>query len=243
MSHAIDDNYTVQYYEEESTIDNEYLKSHDKVRKWSIKMPHEDSCSVCSPNLTNEKMLDYIVHGHSAKIKNRNSASVSSQTTVNSPLAHAIKSRHQSCTQKNIETDKKSYARDSITSYQYNLSPVEVLEEETNWNSILPTVFEEDNFSSTATELWSISNFHCTQVGENYKNKMLPSLSEGKYLPHSTVINHSAVTSLKSSHNIQESFTAGIYNPPSVESSKQTTSSTNSFPYVDEDDFSHTTSH
>ena len=229
-----DDDYTVQYYEE-STIDNEYLNKHDKVKKWfenSLRMSvlHEECCSVCSPNLTNEKMLDYIVHGHSARNKNRNSLStysagcytdsedynttgmtktkdtgyysesnesltsdngpymlesaafrktapsktpksvqkeshfvnaikgkthvhsVSSQTTVYFPLSHAIKSQHQTRTQTSIETDNKtpkSYSCDSATYNYYILSPVEVLEEETNENITSPTVFKEDNFAHT----------------------------------------------------------------------------------------------
>ena len=183
---------------------------------------HEECCSVCSPNLTNEKMLDRIVHGRSARNNNTNSVStygpdsedynttattkikdtgyysdsiesltsdngpymfesaafrktaprktsisvqkeshidnaikrnthvhsVSSQSTVDFPLAHAIKNH----TQNTVETDNiqmKSYPYDSITNTHHIVSPVEILEEETNQNSSLPAAFEEDNLHHT----------------------------------------------------------------------------------------------
>ena len=76
----IDDNYTVRYGGETSTIDYEYLKSHDKMKKWLddyLDMPtvDEERSTIRSPSITDEKMLDY-VHGHSTKEPNTNPVSV-----------------------------------------------------------------------------------------------------------------------------------------------------------------------
>ena len=76
----LDDNYTVRYGGETSTIDYEYLKSHDKMKKWLddyLDMPtvDEERSSIRSPSITDEKMLDYI-HGHSTKEHNTNPASI-----------------------------------------------------------------------------------------------------------------------------------------------------------------------
>ena len=68
----IDDNFTIPYGPEASTIDYEYLKNNDKVNKWinnylDISTVDEELSSVCSPSITNEKMLDYVMHGSSMK--------------------------------------------------------------------------------------------------------------------------------------------------------------------------------
>ena len=60
----------MQYRGETSTIDYEYLKSHDKVKQW-LEMPalDEECSSIRSPStsVTNEIMLDYVVNGHNTK--------------------------------------------------------------------------------------------------------------------------------------------------------------------------------
>ena len=66
---SIDDNYTIQY-RDPSNID--YLGSHDVVNEWMEKYLetstlNEELSSVCSPSITNEKMLECILHDSSTK--------------------------------------------------------------------------------------------------------------------------------------------------------------------------------
>ena len=84
----IDDNYTVRYGGETSTIDYEYLKSHDKMKKWlddylDMTTVDEERSSICSPSITDEKMLD-CVQGYSTKEHNTNPMSVHNTEYSNS---------------------------------------------------------------------------------------------------------------------------------------------------------------
>ena len=68
----IDDNFTIPYGPEASTIDYEYLKNNDKENKrmkndLDMSTVDEELSSICSPSITNEKMLDYVMHGSSMK--------------------------------------------------------------------------------------------------------------------------------------------------------------------------------
>jgi len=64
----IDDNDTIPYGPEASTIDNEYLKSNDKVNKWinnylDMSTVDEELSSICSPSIATDKMLEHVMHG------------------------------------------------------------------------------------------------------------------------------------------------------------------------------------
>ena len=68
----IDDNDTIPYGPEASTIENEYLKSNDKVNKWinnylDMSTVDEELSSICSPSIATDKMLEYVMHGSSTK--------------------------------------------------------------------------------------------------------------------------------------------------------------------------------
>lgn len=73
-----DDDYTVLYEAETSTVDNEYLKNHNRMNKQLqiFSTLDEELSSVCSTNITNGKMLDYIVHGYIAKDDNTSEVSI-----------------------------------------------------------------------------------------------------------------------------------------------------------------------
>ena len=76
----VDDNYTVVYGGETSTVDNEYYR----VKKWLEMSTLEEECgSTCSTNLTDENMLNNIVHGHKTKHGNTNGVAVQDAVTTN----------------------------------------------------------------------------------------------------------------------------------------------------------------
>ena len=62
-------------YTSESTI--EHLKTHDKVESWingnnlEVSLLNKECNSICSMSITDDKMLDYVVHGHNTNNKNR----------------------------------------------------------------------------------------------------------------------------------------------------------------------------
>ena len=284
-----DDNYTVQCYEETSTIDFEYL-NHDATEKSEKFALHGERCSVCSANITNEEMLDYIVHGHKTKDNNTNvvcacdnhnedynmitamikkdngyhSGSSESLRSENNPyilendafhtntlismskpvqkeshldneieveihvhsvhpqtvdflLSSVIKSQYQSIYTQKTDSKQKSHSLDKATNSQHTLLAFEVPEE----ISKLPAIFKKDNFPYNNSNSCS-----ATEEGKG-----------GDDVSKVNYSNSSVITSLESSHNVQENLT-GINNAVSMGLTKQTTlstSSSNSFPYVDED--------
>ena len=87
---SIDDSYT--YREEPSTID--YLGSHDIVNQWmesnlELSTLDEELNSVCSPSITNEKMLDYILHESSTTEHDRKLVPMQDIRSYNSSENHS----------------------------------------------------------------------------------------------------------------------------------------------------------
>ena len=163
----IDDNYTVCYGAETSTIDSEYLKSHDKVKKWfnnylDKSTVDEESGSIFSQSITDEKMLDYIVQGHSTKEHNINPVSVhdtgyctstdNSNTTATTTIdtGYYSDSTNESTIQQNIS--KKAKFCDTTKEATY-ISP----QEEPNF-----FVTVEDKHLETATD----TENNCNKQGE-----------------------------------------------------------------------------
>lgn len=67
-------------YAAESTIDYEYLKTHDKMQIWlnnsEMTTLDDKHNSICSTGITNEEILDYLVHGHNVNTDNYNTSTL-----------------------------------------------------------------------------------------------------------------------------------------------------------------------
>ena len=186
----IDDNYTVRYGGETSTIDYEYLKSHDKMKKWLddyLDMPtvDEEHSSICSPSMTDEKMLDY-VQGHSTKEHNTNPVSVHDTEYSNSPNNYNISistKTDYSGSNETVPHENGLYISEDAAFYNAAKKKVYISpQEESHFNTIIKEEGLVQSKSSQITVASSVPSGYVTSEDQLEKdwNK------QGKYTLHSS---------------------------------------------------------
>ena len=187
----IDDNYTVRCGGETSTIDYEYLKSHDKMKKWLddyLDMPtvDEELSSICSPSITDEKMLDY-VHGLSTKEHNANPVSVHdteySNSTNNYNISVISTKNDYSRSNEPVPHENGSYISEdaafcNTAKKKAYISP----QEEAHLNNVIEEEGHVHSKSSQITVASSVPNGYVTLEDQLEKDQN----KQGKYTLHSS---------------------------------------------------------
>ena len=206
----IDDNYTVRYEGETSTIDYEYLKSHDKMKKWLddyLDMPtvDEERSSICSPSITDEKMLDYVVQGHSTKEHNTNPVSVHdteySNSTKNYNISISTKNDY-SGSNETVPHENGSYiTEDAAFCNTAKKKAYTSPQEESHLNSVIE---EEGLVQSKSSQITSVPSGYVTLEDQLEKDW---SKQQGKYtLDSSTFSQHSPPIDVSAEENKNNSI-------------------------------------
>ena len=252
-------------------------------------LDEEQSLSCSTTSITNEKMLDCILHTkehsntanavsiHDAQycekcntigmIENdtgcssksliwENESYISEKAAFDNKITSASAQEEKPHLENMVEEEKRVQSASSqiissppnLSSYitldsqleQCASSPFQIAAEETIGS---PMISEGDYFPDTIAEIRCTSDSSTSPnaiAKEEYENGNLPTISEGEYLPYTTAINQ--YDSISVTKLCQQNCTTGygVNNAVPVDSLKQETLNNHDFPYVTEDDISHT---
>ena len=212
----IDDNYTVRYGGETSTIDNEYLESHDKVKKWldgylDMTTVDEEQSSIRSPSTTDEKMLDY-VHGHSTKEHNTNPVSVHDTEYSNGTNNYNISISTKNDYSGSFETvphENGLYISEDAAFYKATKKKVYISpQEESHFNNVIEEEGLVQSKSSQITVASLVPSGYVTLEDQFEKdwNK------QGKYTLHSSTSNqHSPPIDVSTEEEIENNSISRVF--------------------------------
>ena len=164
----LDDNYTVLYEDEASTVDIYYLET---------SMLDEECGSIGSTSITSKKMLDYIVYGHSTKHNNANEFVV---------LVHGAGSRNNSGSNESLTHENGPYFSES-TVFHNNTQAIPVLESHLGNEGAIESVHLQTNLIHSCITLESQNQIHTQNT--NYDNE------QETYLTESTGFNQQQTSS------------------------------------------------